>query len=103
MTAELLEVLRQQCRIDDESEDTLLTLYAQAAKATAETFLNRTLVEKEQDVSGDALLLTTDIKLALMMMVGHWYANREAVSPEQLMPVPFSYRALLEPYRFKPL
>lgn len=98
-----IEELRQQCRIDDEGEDNLLTLYAQAARKAAETFLNRALVEDGQETTGDALSLTPDIKLALMMMVGHWYANREAVSPEQLTPVPFSYRALLEPYRFKSL
>ncbi|WP_392421366.1 head-tail connector protein [Edwardsiella piscicida] len=98
-----LDELRQQCRIDDKSEDALLMIYAGAAKVAAETFLNRSLVTEGEDISGDALPLTPDIKLALMMMVGHWYTNREAVSPEQLMPVPFSYRALLEPYRFKPL
>lgn len=98
-----LEELRQQCRIEDDSGDTLLTLYAEAARGAAERFLNRPLVTEGEDISGDALPLTPDIKLALMMMVGHWYANREAVSPEQLTPVPFSYRALLEPYRFKPL
>ena len=98
-----LEELRWQCRIDDESEDELLVLYVQAARKAAERFLNRALVDSEEMVTGDALALIDDIKLALMMMVGHWYTNREAVSPEQLIPVPFSYRELLEPYRFIPL
>ena len=39
------------------------------------------------------------IKQAILLMVGHWYANREAVSEAQMNDVPMAVEALLRPYR----
>ena len=41
--------------------------------------------------------------LALMLLVGHWYENRENSSDVSKAPVPFGFSSLLEPYRFIPL
>lgn len=39
------------------------------------------------------------IKQAILLMVGHWYANREAVAEGQMRDVPMAVDALLRPYR----
>jgi uncharacterized phiE125 gp8 family phage protein len=39
------------------------------------------------------------IKHAILLMVGHWYANREAVAPGQMYDVPMAVDALIRPYR----
>ena len=39
------------------------------------------------------------IKHAILLMVGHWYANREAVAPGQMHEVPMAVDALIRPYR----
>lgn len=39
------------------------------------------------------------IKQAILLMVGHWYANREAVSEGSMAEVPMAVDALLRPYR----
>ncbi|MBP2950127.1 head-tail connector protein, partial [Escherichia coli] len=44
-----------------------------------------------------------DVLLALMLLVGHWYENRENSSDVSKAPVPFGFSSLLEPYRFIPL
>ena len=101
-----IEELRAQCRIDegDDSDDLLLSAYAAAAVSKAENFLNRTLYEGTVPESDpDGLLIEADIKLALMLVVGHWFENREETSDAQKVSIPFGFNALLEPYRFIPL
>jgi len=39
------------------------------------------------------------IRVAMLMMVGHWYENREAVADVRLNEVPFATESLLWPYR----
>ena len=43
--------------------------------------------------------LPVSIQQAILLLVGHWYANREAVGPSAMTPVPLAVQALLEPYR----
>lgn len=93
-----IEELRQQCRIDDPAEDSLLTTYAMAARKRAENYVNRKIYDNavpEHDSEG--LLLSEDIKLAIMLAVGFWYSSREADE------VPAGFYSLLQPYRYIPL
>ncbi|CAN7599357.1 head-tail connector protein [Bosea sp. LjRoot237] len=39
------------------------------------------------------------IKQAILLLVGHWYENRESASPYNLSEVPFGVSALLLPHR----
>lgn len=39
------------------------------------------------------------IRQAILLLVGHWYNSREAVSPAQIKELPFGVEALLSPYR----
>jgi uncharacterized phiE125 gp8 family phage protein len=43
--------------------------------------------------------IKADIKLAMLLMIGHWHENREAVSVVQLNQIPMGAAALLGPYR----
>lgn len=100
-----IEELRHQCRIDsdDVSEDQMLTLYLNASLRHAEVIINRCLYDEdipESDPSG--LLIGDDIKLALMLLVAHWYENREPVSRDSVNTIPFGVDAILKPYRFHP-
>lgn len=86
------------CRIDDDTESTLITDYIQAAVDRAQNYLNRKLYEGDVPESDpDGLPITGSIKLALLLAVGFWYENREA---QQL---PEGFFSLLSPYRFIPL
>lgn len=97
--------VRAQVRLeaDDTSEDALLTLYLGAAKRAIESHTNRTLYNAVEDVpaEGDdsALVINEDIDLAMLLIIGHWYANREAVSGTQKLSVPLGFEYLIEPYR----
>ena len=90
-----IDELRCQCRIDGDDENGLLTLYAQVAKKCVENYVNRPLYDEcvPEDIP-DGLVISDDIKLAIMLAVGFWYENKEAKS------LPPGFTALLEPYRF---
>lgn len=102
-----IDKLRAQYRIDidDTTEDELLELYYGAARRKAENFINRKLYEDEvPETDPDGLVIADDILLALMLLVGHWYENREPVNVGNIVtPFPFGFDSLLEPYRFIPL
>jgi uncharacterized phiE125 gp8 family phage protein len=52
---------------------------------------------------GDAAAVPQPIKNAMLMMIGHLYANREAVAPGGMVEVPLAARWLLGPYRLEPM
>lgn len=78
---EVLERLKLQARIDDDYEDELIKGYAAAALAHIEQYCDRTLVDLQSGDSLDAdqMELTPDVWQAVVLLVAHWYANREAV------------------------
>ena len=39
------------------------------------------------------------LKVAILLLVGHWYQNREAVSAAGMASLPFAVEALIAPYR----
>ncbi|HCM2949795.1 head-tail connector protein [Klebsiella pneumoniae] len=100
-----IEMLRAQCRIDidDTTEDEVLTLYYGAARRKAESFINRHLYEEVPETDPDGLVIADDILLALMLLVGHWYENREESSDAAKTSIPFGFTSLIEPYRYIPL
>lgn len=51
----------------------------------------------------DPAAIPADIKHAILLLIGHWYENREDVSPERLQQVPRCVDALLDPWRVWPI
>jgi len=100
------DLVKQHCRIelDFADDDTLLDTYIQAAWRYVETWTRRTLYESA-DQEGyaedcDGLLLSDDVIAAMLLLIGHWYANRETVNVGNITSeMPFATEALLQPYR----
>ncbi|WP_312378837.1 head-tail connector protein [Pseudomonas oryzihabitans] len=65
-------------RVDHGEEDGLIQGYLDAAQAHVEQHCDRTLVE-DNPTGPEQMLLTKDVEQAILLLVGHWYANREAV------------------------
>ena len=101
-----LDVVKQHCRIDTDftGDDALLGIYTGAAARYVQNWTRRTLYENE-DSPGyaddpDSILLNDDVKAAMLLLIGHWYANRESVViGETVAQVPLAVEALLQPYR----
>ncbi|MGY6355676.1 head-tail connector protein [Citrobacter amalonaticus] len=101
-----LDVVKQHCRIDTDftGDDALLNLYTGAAARYVQTWTRRTLYENENSPGyaedEDSILLGDDVKAAMLLLIGHWYANREAVNIGNITTeIPFAVEALLQPYR----
>lgn len=94
MTTVTLEQLKAQTNaLDDDME--LLMLYADSAEEQVEIDTNRTL-EELQKPDGT---FPKKITLAVLLLVGHWYRNREAFSTTELKEVPKTYNTLLASFR----
>ena len=65
-------------RVDHDDEDSLIQGYLGAAQAHVEQHCDRTLVE-DNPTGPEQMLLTKDVEHAILLLVGHWYVNREAV------------------------
>lgn len=98
-----LDELRLQCRIDGDTEDGLLTIYADAAKDLAQEYLNLPLFDERvpEDVD-EGVVIAGKVKLAIMLAVGYWYENRETTSEEKLYQAQLGFYDLLKGKRKRP-
>lgn len=84
-----LEQVKHQCRIDHDDEDELLESYMAAAYDYVERFTSVENIEP-----------SPAINQACLMLVAHWYANREATANNMVVAkTPFGVDFLLQPYR----
>lgn len=88
-----LEEVKQHCRVDFDEDDELLCTYIAAAREWAEGFLNIQLVFKEGNP--DPIEVKQTWKQAILLMVGHWYANRENTTQQSLKEIPHGVKDLL--------
>ena len=75
---------------------TLLELYADAAEEQIEVDTNRPLAELIPEGESS---YPKKIKLAVLLLVGHWYRNREAFSTVDMKEVPKTYNTLVASFR----
>lgn len=95
-----MEEIKLQLRLDDDfsDEDELLELLGKAAQSRTENFLNRKLYATADDRPADdpdGLVISDDVKLALLLLVSHFYENRSTVTDVEKMELPMSFNWLL--------
>ena len=73
-----LTLVKLHLRVDGDEEDTLIGGYIEAAKAHIEQHCDRKIVDTVT-VDPAEMELTKDVEQAMLLLVGHWYTNREAV------------------------
>lgn len=92
-----LELLKKHVRADDFSDD---DEYLSHLLETAEEFVctatNRTAEELMEMGGGE---MPNCLQQAVLLIAGHWYNQREAVSGVQMAEVPYTLQALVKPYR----
>ena len=93
-----IELLKKHVRADDFSDDdTYLAHLLEAAEQYVCTATNRTSAELLELGGGDAL--PVPLQQAVLLIAGHWYNQRDAVSGVQMAEVPYTLQALVKPYR----
>lgn len=101
-----LEQIKAQLRleVDYTDEDELLSLIGSAVEARTSNYLNRKLYEKEvPDTDEDGLVVSDDIRQAMLMLCSHFYEHRSTVSDSEMVALPMAFEWLVGPYRFIPL
>lgn len=101
-----LPEIKAQLRIEDDftDEDALLTRLGGAAEARTSNYLNRRLYATEvPDTDEDGLLVSDDIRQAMLMLCSHLYENRSSTSDVEMTEMPQSFKWLVDAYRFIPL
>ncbi|KXU38866.1 hypothetical protein AXE65_11605 [Ventosimonas gracilis] len=101
-----LTPLKHHLRIDHDDEDALLTAYLNAAKSTFELWTARKLIMPpdtlpDKDKITNELMINDAIKQGALLLIGHWYAHREAVSDRLLHTTPYAVEALWLPYKYR--
>ena len=91
------EINSQLNLVDGEGEEALLSFYGEAAEEFVQGDVGLPLVigeaaENEQQVN-------QSLKLAMLLLVGHWFLNREASSNERVYHAPLAYYNLIGGYR----
>jgi len=84
-----LDEIKLHCRVelDQDAEDTTLILMESAARRHTENVLQLPL----DSSAGD------NVRLAMLLLIGEWYRNRESASYDRLTNIPDGYEALLFP------
>ena len=98
--------IKQQCRLDpdDTTDDAYLELIGAAAEQAVEAHLNRKLYTGAvPDDDANGLVMNNPVRMAMLLMVGQLYENREATSELTMKEVPLAYGYLLESYRIIPV
>lgn len=94
-----LELVKKQVRADEfADDDALLQSYTEAAEEYVINGTRRTLDELKA-MSADGMSFPKPLEQAVLMLVGHWYNQREAVTGIQMREVPYTFQALVLPYR----
>jgi uncharacterized phage protein (predicted DNA packaging) len=92
MTVISLDDAKAHLNLGTDTDDTLLAGQIQAAEAYVSRWLTVPLA--------DMTLVPADLRQAVLMLVGHWYENREAtlvgVSADE---VPFGVQAIIDQHR----
>lgn len=94
VTVTLQELMAQTNALPEDA--TLLELYADAAEEQIEVDINRPLTELIPEGEDS---YPKKIKLAVLLLVGHWYRNREAFSTVEMKEVPKTYNTLVASFR----
>jgi uncharacterized phage protein (predicted DNA packaging) len=94
----MLDEIKLQCKIepDQTADDTLLEQYEMAARLHTENYLRYQI----DDAMGE------NIKQAMLMLIAHWYRNREAVTTGKTsvgVEMPLAYQVLLSGERDYPI
>jgi len=96
-----IDLVKTHLRLERDDEDDYLQLLADAAVTHFETHTGRTLVAIGTDpdsLAVDEVPLYLDISQGLLLLVGHWYENRELTSERPLSEAPAATYALWGPY-----
>lgn len=96
-----LTTVKAHLRVEHVDEDTKIQGYTDAALSAFEAWTNRKLVETLPVTVVNEMLLSKSIEQGALLLIGHWYANAEAVVIGTITAqLPLATQALWQPHRW---
>ncbi|WP_278400449.1 head-tail connector protein [Stutzerimonas kunmingensis] len=96
-----LALVKSHLRVDGTEEDALIQAYIDAAISAFEAWTNRKLVTVLPETVENHLLITAAIQQGALLLIGHWYANRESVAVGvSVAEMPMATKSLWLPHRW---
>lgn len=90
-----LELAKQQCSVDFDDDDEIITRLLDVTEAAVANELEEDLADLEIESA-----LPPDLIHAMYLLLAHFYANREAVIiGVGATPMPLSYKMLILPFK----
>ena len=91
-------------RVDGTHEDSLIQLFIDAAEQSTADYLERGVYADADALAApgadpNGIVVNPAIVAAVLLQVGHLYANREAVTPGSASELPLGVKHLLQPHR----
>jgi len=96
-----------QCNLleDEVDFDSWFDMAIPAAIGTIETQLDRKLYDTQTSLDEDinapvnAMAITNDLKMGLLMLLAHWFNNRESTSALSLFETPMALTTIIQSHR----
>jgi len=96
-----LALVKSHLRVDGTEEDALIQTYIDAAISAFEAWTNRKLVTVLPETVENHLVITKAIEQGALLLIGHWYANRESVAVGvSVSEMPMATKSLWMPHRW---
>lgn len=93
--------IKDYLRIDNNYDDVLIDTLVSAAIDHCEAYLNRPILDKNM-TDANRWKVPESIKIAIFMLVAHWYENRTPVAIGAISsPIALTVNSILAPHRFK--
>lgn len=90
-----LDKVKEHCRIDGNSENTILTAYAEAAETGIEMLMARTY-EEAVEKFGEAA--TNNLTIAALLLTEHMYIHRSPVEGITMSVIPYGIDFWVKPF-----
>ncbi|MCA4113376.1 head-tail connector protein [Serratia marcescens] len=103
ISEEQLAQIKLHVRVDHDADDELIKTYLDAAVDYVENYCDGKLVTEltpivEVDIPPREIIFTAGIWQAMLLLIGHYYSNREAVGQSQIE-IPLGVESLLYRHR----
>nr|WP_136252873.1 head-tail connector protein [Ningiella ruwaisensis] len=98
---------RLQCNLDQDEHDFDIWFeqVIPSAILAIQNLINRKIYATQQDLDddenapGNAIVFNESLRLGALMLIGHWFINRESTSALSLNETPMALDYLVRPYR----